>query len=344
LVAAHVPFAVNNFRAFTCTKDLLLLIPFILSLIICVDSIAQFKITIVVLICLMAYQAQFAITHGGMGTGNQFLDENDFALYINTWLPFCFALFLSANNLLKKLVFGVFSLLGLGAVVISFSRGGFLGLIGMVVVYWLFSTKKLLMFVLLLIAAAAVIFISSLASQGKISHQKKGSFLQEMSSSTDAKNGTGRERVESWKSGWNMFVHNPLGVGGGNFPVRFGQYQTDYFTRIMWGRQAHSLWFTLIPELGIFGIIVYLWLLIVNIKHIFKIKNFSAYFEDDEAIFLRNLSVAFLDSLAGYFVSATFISVLYYAHYWYMTGIIASASIIVSNKLNELESGDPSVA
>jgi O-antigen ligase len=165
-----------------------------------------------------------------------------------------------------------------------------------------------------------------------------------MSSSTDAKEGTGRERVESWKSGWNMFLHNPLGVGGGNFPVRFSEYQTSYFTRYMWGRQAHSLWFTLIPEQGVFGIAIYAWLFIVNIKHIFRLRKYSSIFEDREVIFLRNLSVAFIASLAGYFISATFISVLYYGHYWYLTAIIASANIIVTEKMNELESNDLSVA
>jgi len=344
LLAAHVPFAINNHAAFNTTRSILLFMPFILSFIICVDSVNQFKKAIIVLICLMVYQAQYAVTHGGMGTGNQFLDENDFALYINTWLPFCFALFLSTKNIIAKILFGIFSLLGLGAVVISFSRGGFLGLIGMVVIYWLFSSKKLLMLVFLILGAVTVIYVSNLASHGRISHQKKGSFLEEMSSSTDAKTGTGRERVESWKSGWNMFLHNPLGVGGGNFPVRFSEYQTSYFTRFMWGRQAHSLWFTLIPELGIFGIAIYAWLLMVNIKHIFRLRKYSSFFDDREAILLKNLSVAFLASLAGYFVSATFISVLYYAHYWYLTGIIASANLIVTEKMNEIESSDPSVA
>jgi len=59
---------------------------------------------------------------------------------------------------------------------------------------------------------------------------------------------------------------------------------------------------------------------------------------------LKNLSVAFLASLAGYLVSATFISFLYYAHYWYFNGIIASANLIVTEKMNEIESSDPSVA
>ena len=73
----------------------------------------------------------------------------------------------------------------------------------------------------------------------------------------DTKEATANDRMLSWEAAWDMFLEHPLGVGGNNFPVHFQEFQSDEFSRGMWGRQAHSLWFTLIPELGIFGIMIY---------------------------------------------------------------------------------------
>jgi len=45
---------------------------------------------------------------------------------------------------------------------------------------------------------------------------------------------------------------------------------------------------------------------------------------------------AFFASLAGFFVSATFLSVLYYSHYWYLTALIA-ATAKISKECLEIE-------
>ena len=98
----------------------------------------------------------------------------------------------------------------------------------------------------------------------------------------------------------------------------------------MWGRAAHSLWFTLMPELGIIGIIIYFRLLLYNLKDIFVVKNKET--ENDEKLkYLHALSLALIASLAGFFASATFISVLYYPHYWYLSGLIVAIANISIN-------------
>ncbi|MDD5569385.1 MAG: O-antigen ligase family protein [Candidatus Pacebacteria bacterium] len=334
ILAIQIPFARNNRYAYNTMNTMLIAMPFILSCYAVITSTNRFKRIILIAVCLMAYQAQHAITHGGHGSGNVFLDENDLALFINTWLPFCLALFLSEKGFWKKTLFGIFMVLGLAADVVSFSRGGFMGLIAMVAVFWIFSPKKLLTLGILILGAVLVIIVSSLASSGKISHQKNRSFWGEMATSKNAQSGTAKERVESWKAGWRMFLANPLGIGGNNFQVRFPEYQdNEYFRRGMWGRVAHSLWFTLIPETGIFGIIVYLLLLFANIKAIFKLRKYAKILPEEDAKFLKNISVAFLASFAGFFASATFLAVLYYPHYWYLTGLLVAITLISTNKI-----------
>ena len=217
-------------------------------------------------------------------------------------------------------------IIGLLSIIISFSRGGFVGLIAMGGVLWLFSRKKIVS--LLLIATLIGIMFMYAGDE----------YWQEMATSTNATEGTGKERVEFWKSSLIMFINNPLGVGGNNFQVRFPEYQTEYFgERNMWGKVAHSIWFTLIPETGVLGIYIYLALLYYNIKDIFWLNRFSYFRMDADKQFLGSTGRAFIAAFAGYFAAGSFISVLYYAHYWYFIGFILAVMNIARGVLKRPE-------
>jgi hypothetical protein len=337
LLGLFVPFARNNFFAYETTLNMLLFVPFILSVIICVNSIERLKKLIFVLILLMIYISVYSFLHHGIGSGNYFADENDVSLYINMWLPFCFFLFFAEKDRLRRIIYGLGLVIGIMAVIVSFSRGGFIGLISCAVISWLFSPGKTRSLVILcLLGLVFYVYADNLHSDPS----RKGgrSYWEEMATTTDTLEGTGADRIESWKAGWRMFLDHPVGVGGNNFPVWFPDYQSVYFRKGMWGRVAHSLWFTLIPELGIFGIAIYLLLLFFNLADLFFINKLN---ESDhpDFLYLKLLSRAFLGSFVGFFVSGTFLSVLYYPHYWYLTGIIV-AMRKVSQKLLLPQSSD----
>ncbi|MCP4266705.1 MAG: hypothetical protein GY777_14235 [Candidatus Brocadiaceae bacterium] len=309
LLGVYVPFARNNHHAFVTTKSMLLYMPLILSTIVCVNSIERLRKIVFIYIAIMMYVCLYGILHGGRGSGNYFLDENDISLFANIWIPFCFFLFLQERGMGKKVFYAAGMLIGLVSVVLSFSRGGFVGLVCVVVVMWFFSTRKMLSLLIICMLGIGVYVYSG------------EKYLAEMSTVTDTEESTANERLMSWRAGWDMFLAHPLGVGGFNFPIHFQDYQSEGFKKEMWGRQAHSLWFTLIPEVGIFGIMIYFILIYYNLKDLFLLKKIKAG-NDPNMRFLHSLSLAFLASLAGFFASASFISVLYYAHYWYMTALI----------------------
>ena len=322
LLACYIPFARNNYYAFAVAKSQLLYMPFIISVIITINSVDRLKKFILLLISIEIYIALYAFTHSGIGPGNYFLDENDLSLYLNMWLPFCYFLFFAYKRKKNKILCLTGLVLGLLSIVVSFSRGGFLGLIAMAIVLWLFSKKKIVtLFAILFFSGIMFLFAGE-------------KYWAEMSTSINAEEGTGKARIESWKSAWAMFLDKPLGVGGGNFMIHFPEYQTDFFKRGMWGRASHSLWFTLIPELGIIGIYIYFTLIFYNLKDIFRLKNIQFDDRDEDKKFLAYTGRAFIASLAGYFVSGSFISVLYYAHYWYLIGLIVATTKISKNYSN----------
>jgi putative inorganic carbon (hco3(-)) transporter len=317
LTAAFIPFARNTFWAYITTKTMLLYMPFILSTIAVVNSASRLKKMMFIIIITMLYVSLYSLYHHGQGSGNYFKDENDLALYINTILPFCYFLFLYEKNWIKKSFYLFGMVVGILGVVNSFSRGGFLGFIAMTAVAWWFSPKKIVSLLIILMAAILIFYFGA------------DLYKKEMATATDTEHGTGRARIESWKAAWAMFLDNPLGVGGNNFQVRFHEYQTEYFKRGMWGRVAHSLWFTLLSELGIAGVFIYFSLIYYNLKDIFHLKNLKEESKANRDVeYLYFLSFGFLASFAGYFASGTFLSVLYYPHYWYLTAVLAASSQI----------------
>ncbi|MCW8855337.1 MAG: O-antigen ligase family protein [Gammaproteobacteria bacterium] len=318
LTALHIPFAVNNYWALQTTLNMVQFVPFILSVTICVNSINRLKKVIDFLIILMAYISVYSLFHKGYGPGAIFFDENDVAIYVNIWLPFCFFLFMYENEFKRKLFYGIAMAAGVTAIVVSFSRGGFVGLLAVGFFIWIFSTKKMLSLMLIFLVGLFVYYYS-----GEV-------YLNEMSTVTDQNEGTAQARLQSWTSGWYMFLDNPLGVGGNNFQWRFVEYQTDWFGREMGGRVAHSLWFTLIPELGVFGVIIYFKLLVYNVKDAFFLKSLNIE-KNRDIEYLHALALSFIAALAGFFASATFLSVLYYPHYWYLTAVIIATRMIYNN-------------
>lgn len=313
LLACHVPFARNHSLAFWTTVEHLKFMVLVLSVAACVTTVQRLKKYVFFAVLLMIYVALYSLRSKGLGSGNYFADENDLSLYINIYLPFCFFLFFYERNNLKRAVYLFGMIAGLAAIVVSLSRGGFIGLVSVAGTIWLVSSRKLLGALLLAIAALA--FVSFVDQK----------YLNDMSSVTNVEEGTAKARIESWKAAWDMFLDNPLGVGGNNFQVNFHEYQTSWFRRGMWGRVAHSLWFTLLPELGVIGVCIYLLLLRSNVKDALFLLRLGRD-DDDDIKFLKSLGRAFLCSLAAYFSSGSFLSVLYYPHYFYLIPLIVNST------------------
>lgn len=325
LLASYIPFARNNHYAYAYTTAFLLYFPVFISVIIYVNTFARLKSFINIWIGLMTYISINVIKHGGgEGSGGSFLsDENDYSLLLNMMIPFSFFLFLHEKKVRNKIFYAFATGVALIAIVISFSRGGFVGLICVGFTMWLYSPKKTRSLVIILFVSVLFYFLV-----GK-------QYLAEMSTVTDTQESTASERIETWKSGLNMFSDKPLGVGAGNFKIWFPDYQTSYFKRSMWGRAAHSVWIQLLTELGVIGVILYYSLMKCNIRDIFWMRKQQKSVDNQNISYAAYLSLAYLCSFIGYFVSGSFLSVLYYPHLYYVTAMIVATRKLVDKQLLE---------
>ncbi len=323
LLAIYVPFARNNFWAYQIVRNMVLMVPFLLSIIIVIDSRMRIITLFKILGAILVFIACYGLLHGGRGPGGIITDENDLCLFLVTFLPVIFFLFPQGGGMYAKMLYGAIIFLVLFTIVATFSRGGFVGLMAMGTVYWLFNKKKMLTLLFALLLGSVLFMYSG------------DQYRQEMSTVTDTKENTANARLLSWQAAWNMFKAHPLGVGGNNFPVYFQDYQPEGLKRNMYGRQAHSLWFTLIPETGILGIVIYFLIIRMNIKDLFflrKINDESGNVGADN--FMSQLSTTLLASFAGFFASASFISVLYYPEFWYLTAIVVSVRNVALKDIN----------
>lgn len=319
LMIILIPFAHNNFKAYQATLGLFLMLPVMVTMFLLLDSKKRLRNLLHLQGFITVWLLLYGLLHHGRGPGNFLGDENDLALYATTWLPFFIYLYLSAENKKEKVISLIYSVSAIVIVIITFSRGGFVGLLGVGLVYWWYSRFKLRIILAGLVGAAIAFALID------------PTYWQEMGTISDTDNGTADGRIQSWKAGWNMFLHNPFGVGPGNFNALFGLYQPDGLARNMWGRAAHSLWFTLIPEMGIIGIFLYLKLIFrcySDCKWVQRNAITKSVVDTHEF----ELATACLASMMGCFLTSTFLSSLYYPHFWYLAILILCARKIYEQR------------
>jgi len=325
----HVFIATNNYYAFLGLKVMASYLIIGVSCCVFIDSVNKLKalftvFTLVVALC--AVNRIFGANFIGISGGGVFADENDFALLMNVALPIAFFLG-HAQKGWKRWFFWVAALSLVLGNMITASRGGFVGLVAVGICCWL-SLKYRLKTIpaLIVLAILAWNFAPPLAKE-KI----QGLGLD------SAEKDTGKDRLELWKVGWKVFIDNPvLGVGQGNIPVVMNKYRFDklgesFWKKDMWGRMTHSVYLTLLPELGLVGTIIF----VLMLKELYgkkkKIKDYCTRITNrEEAGSIENLSRALLVSLFGFLATGIFLSVLYYPPLWNISALLVTLSLISS--------------
>ena len=342
----HGPIALNNYWAFTIFYTMGVTFIAYLGIVNLVDDNKKYdmliKYWIITYIFLAIYGYFNANLHlpkyrrYGMGVGGFIGDANDYCMALNTILPFAvFSIFTAKRNL-QKFYFIFLVCLFLFIIVLTESRGGFIGLVSVATYCWLRSNKKIVLTALIGLAVLFALVVAPASYWDEIR-----SIKTENTESNPY--GTGAQRVYSWKLGWKMFLENPIiGVGQGNYPWNVGETEeqtgVNWKTRSIRGRAAHSLYFTLLPELGIVGSILYFLMIFFSFKDLKHIKDFSKkhkdFSSDDNIKKAYYLALALEASLIGFLVSSVFISTLYYPNFWLLCAFVISLKKIVISYSN----------
>ena len=230
-----------------------------------------------------------------------FENSNDLAMHLVTMIPIAIALGLSKPGLFRKVVFWGVAALMVGAVVVSFSRGGFLGLIAAVFVLARrfgkrskgTTTAALVLGGILLVALAPGAYSSRLAT---------------IFDSTADLTASSSQRTEVLKrSVWVALRYPLFGVGIGNSPHKMPR-----------NLGTHNAYTQVAAEMGMAALVVYIMFLIYPFRRLRLIENESDLNPEKRRFYY--LAIGLQAALAGYMVSSFFGSV---AYQWYMYYLVA---------------------
>lgn len=158
-------------------------------------------------------------------------------------LPFLWYYWHEFRSFLYRVGILAFATTSIVCVIYSGSRTAYVGLIGLILWFWMHSRKKVRFLVWLAIVGSVVVTIlpdqyierfKSIGGQEKVGHSKD-------------------TRKEILRDAWTIFLENPLGVGVASFPAkrieRFGRSQ-----------DTHNLYLEVATNLGIQGLAVFAFL------------------------------------------------------------------------------------
>ena len=342
LMLVLAPFAYNNRMAVVTTWDFALMtVGAILPIMCFVDTFERFRKLLRFWVWIHVVLALYSITHRGFGVGSFLADENDFAMAMNMAIPYAFALLAVERGVARRTCLFVALGILIVATAVTLSRGGFIGLAAVLAVLWMRSPRKLVSMVLVIIMALALVMLAP---------AKYWTEVSTISTSTN-ENDTGYGRLYLWKIAWRMFLDNPiLGVGPANYQYNnyFYEDEKEIARGIhVWGRVSHSVYFTLLPEYGLVGTVLFFIIVIKGIlarRRALRTCRSQLAREDlspeshDRFRFYQQMLAGMDGAIVTFLVTGAFIAVLYYPHLWVLTAFTAVGLRLVETEASRATS------
>ena len=275
---------------------LLLLLVLAVSIYLSVNAINDYRQGVFQVGALETHDARIAGRIKGL-----FENSNDLALHLVTMIPIAVGLGLSKAGLFRKLVFFGATAIMTGAVIVTFSRGGFIGLVAAVLLLVRRLGRKNKSLTTATFVFAVIMFLAM--APGAFSGRLSTIF----NSSADL-TGSSSQRTEVLKRSFWVTLRYPLfGVGIGCFPFKSPRNLV-----------THNAYTQVSSEMGIAAMVVYILFLVHPLKRLRLIEN-ESYEHSDRSSFYY-LSVGLQASLVGYMVSSFFGAVAYQWYVYYLVG------------------------
>jgi O-antigen ligase len=237
----------------------------------------------------------------GRGTGI-FGNTNDMALHLVTILPISVALMLGSKGVARKLIYGACAGLMIAAVVLSYSRGAFIGmLIVLLFIAWKLGRQRRLEIAFVVLAFAGIIVL--------LAPDKYGSrLLSIFIPSLDAEGSADSRRGELFRSIYVALRHPLLGIGMGN-------YQPEMSYK---GLVTHNSYTQVAAEMGMTALACYVMFVVTPLKKLGQIARETFETRRDSRFYY--LALGLQASLIAYLISSFFLSVAYVWYVFYLVG------------------------
>lgn len=202
---------------------------------------------------------------GALRAYGNFDQPNPFAGYLAMLLPLAVLMATSSANspAFRLLALGA-GLAMLGGIVLSQSRGAWLGVLvatGVLLLVWSRATRRLLVPALGAALAATALAISGLLPPALLDRVSQSiayfGVFDVRTVDLTSENFSVVERMAHWQAGWYMFLDHPwFGVGAGNYAEAYPNYYVSTWLDPL--GHAHNYYLNMLAELGVVGGLVLL--------------------------------------------------------------------------------------
>ena len=244
-----------------------------------------------------------------------FGNPNEMALHFVMMTPITLCLALATKSKIWKVVYFAATVLFILANMVTYSRGGFLGLLAVAATLaWKLGRKHK---VETAIGAVVAGTIAILAAPGNYGLRMISIFVPSLDpvGSSDA-------RQELLTRSLLVSARNPWGIGIGNFPIVATQ-----------NHQSHNAFTQVTSELGVAGFVAYMIFMIAPFRRLRAIERRQ--FDAGELDWFYYVSIGLQASIVGYWVSSFFASV---AYNWFIYYLLAYA--VAFRRIYALENKD----
>ncbi len=262
----------------------------------------------------------FSVLTGGhyrvWGPGNSFIgDNNAIGLALNMTLPL--ALLVAREEprrWLRWALYGVFWL-SVPAVIFTYSRGAFLGLIiVMGALFWRYRARLVLVAV---VGALALVLAKDYLPERWVSRQETTlDYHQDWSA---------MERIQAWGVAFNIAKDRPLVGAGFNFEYANNDRRWLSYANFLgpWEnrtRAAHSIYFQVLGQHGFVGFFLFMGLLLGTFWRLHKLGRME---HSEEMAWVGRYAKALEISLLPFMVSGAFLSFAYFDLFYAYIGLSA---------------------
>ncbi len=280
-------------------------------------KLIYFILSIIVFVGFLSVKgAVFSILTGGKwllwGPAQSYLADNNFVgVAMIMLIPLCF--FLKDSFRYKWINYSIL-IIGLCSIIsaiFTYSRGAFVGLVGMGLFLLIHSRHKAIVFsIITIMIITAFMFLPT-------------KWIERMSSiSTYEFDSSARQRLDAWAFSYRMANAHLLGGGFECFtPQQYKIYSSNPELNIRtfqdgteYAHTAHSIYFEVLAEHGYMGLMLYLACLTSILYTLYKIRKQASSIAGFK--WVSSFSNAFNVSIIGYMISAAFVSRAFFELFW----------------------------
>jgi len=275
----------------------------------------------------------FTVISGGsshvMGPSSSFIeDNNDLALAVVTVIPLLRYMYLQSERSWARLALGVSIALSALAVIGSYSRAGFLGLLAISLIFVIKSRHKF---------AFGVIMICGLAMMIQFMPQQWSDRMHTIAAARENQDDSVRGRLNAWAFAWNLAKARPI-IGGGYrcfTEELFRRYAPDPDNY----HAAHSIFLKILGEHGFPGLFIVFVLAFSTWASAAEVRRLSL---QHDVVWAADLSAMLQVSMVGYAVGGAFSNLTYFGlPYQLMAMVVLLRRIAKREIADETEEPEP---